>query len=222
MANQEAGLTPSLEIVRFTQGPAQTNAYLMGEAGGTAVVVDPAWDGEQIVEAAQDRGWRITNIWLTHAHFDHFGGAAGIDAANPNRVPVALHPEDQPLWRMNGGAGFFGVTEFDPGPEPEIPLLHGMALHLGPHVFEVRHTPGHTPGHVVLLCRDQGLMLCGDLIFQGSVGRFDLPGGDGEVLLQSITREVLSLPDNVRLLPGHGPETSVGRERRENPFLQSV
>ena len=213
-------MTPPLEIVRFTQGPAMTNAYLIGEAGGTAVVVDPAWDGEQIVRAADERGWRITNIWLTHAHFDHFGGAAGIDAANPSRVPVALHPDDQPLWRLNGGAAVFGVTDFDPGPEPEIPLLHGMTLHLGQHTFEVRHTPGHTPGHVVLLNRDQALMLSGDLIFQGSIGRSDLPGGDGEVLLASIEREVLSLSDDVRLLPGHGPKTSVGRERRANPFLQ--
>jgi hydroxyacylglutathione hydrolase len=218
----EAALAPELEIVRFTQGPAQTNAYLLGEDSGSAVVVDPAWDGEEIVAAAEARGWRITNIWLTHAHFDHFGGAAGVDAANATRVPVALHPDDQPLWRMNGGAGLFGVSQFDPGPEPEIPLTHGMMLHLGGHEFEVRHTPGHTPGHVILVNRKDAVVLCGDLIFQGSIGRFDLPGGDGEVLLSSIESEVLSLPDDVRLLPGHGPETTVGRERRSNPFLQSL
>jgi hydroxyacylglutathione hydrolase len=213
-------LISPLEIVCLTQGPAQTNAYLIGEAGGTAVVVDPAWDGEAIVRAAEERGWRITNIWLTHAHFDHFGGAAGIDAANPSRVPVALHSDDQPLWRLNGGASLFGVDEFDPGPEPEIALADGMALHLGQHTFEVSHTPGHTPGHVVFLDRQQGLMLCGDLIFLGSVGRFDLPGADGDALLASIRRAVLSLPDEIRLLPGHGPETTVGHERRTNPFLQ--
>ena len=213
-------MTDQLEIMRFTQGPAQTNAYLIGESGGTAVVVDPAWDGGEIVHAAEERGWRITNIWLTHAHFDHFGGAAGIDAANPNRVPVALHPDDQPLWRINGGAGMFGVREFDPGPEPEIPLLHGMELYVGSHSFEVRHTPGHTPGHVILVSVGQGLVMCGDLIFQGSIGRFDLPGGDGDALLLSIEREVLSLPDETRLMPGHGPETTVGQERRTNPFLQ--
>jgi hydroxyacylglutathione hydrolase len=218
----EVGLSQPLEIVRFVQGPAQTNAYLIGEAGGSAVVVDPAWDGEVIVRAAEQRGWRITNIWLTHAHFDHFGGAAGLDAANPTRVPVALHPDDHPLWRINGGAGFFGVEEFDSGPEPEIPLLDGMSLHLGDHTFEVIHTPGHTPGHVVLLNRPEAIMLCGDLIFQGSIGRFDLPGGDGDVLLASIERVVLSLPDDVRLLPGHGPETTVGDERLHNPFLQGM
>jgi hydroxyacylglutathione hydrolase len=216
-------LPPALEIVRFTLGPAQTNAYLLGDSqSGTAVVVDPAWDGELIYQAAVEHGWRIIGQWLTHAHFDHFGGAAGIDAASPSPVPVALHPDDQPLWRLNGGASLFGLGEFDPGPEPEIPLLPGMKLHLGPHTFEVRHTPGHTPGHIILVKDDRTLALCGDLIFMGSVGRVDLPGGDWQTLLDSIQREILSLPDDLRLLPGHGSETTVGRERRANPFLQDL
>lgn len=213
----------ALEIVCFTLGPAQTNAYLLGEPeSGTAVVVDPAWDGERIYQAAAERGWRIIALWLTHAHFDHFGGAAGIDAASPSPIPVALHPDDQPLWRLNGGASLFGLGDFDPGPEPEIPLLPGMQLHLGGESFEVRHTPGHTPGHVILVSRDRSYVFCGDLIFAGSVGRVDLPGGDWQTLLESIQREILSLPDETRLLPGHGPETNVGRERLKNPFLQDL
>lgn len=210
-----------LTVVAFTQGPAATNAYLVGDPeSGSAAVIDPAWDGRAIAEEAARRGWRIVAVWLTHAHFDHFGGAAGLDAALETPVPIALHPEDHPLWRLNGGAAWFGLHDFDPGPEPTIPLEHGMRLHLGGHTFEVRHTPGHTPGHVAFLDREAGLMFCGDLIFQGSVGRTDFPGGDWEQLLRSIREEVLTLPDEVRLLPGHGPETTVGRERLANPFLQ--
>lgn len=209
-----------LEIVRFVQGPAQTNAYLVGERGGDrAVAIDPSWDGAEIRREAERRSWRVSDIWLTHAHFDHFGGAAGLSDGSEGLIPVALHPADQPLWRAQGGAPFFGVEGFDPGPEPTIPLAHGMLLRLGGHTFEVRHTPGHSPGHVVFVEQDVGVVFCGDLIFQSGIGRFDLPGGDGEVLLKSIRDQILVLPDSVRLLPGHGPETTVGAERRSNPFL---
>ena len=212
-----------LQIFSFQLGPASTNAYLVGEpASKTAVVIDPAWDGERILAKAESVGWRITNLWLTHAHFDHFGGAAALADGMDPAPPVALHPADHPLWRLHGGAAAFGIHGFDPGPEPTIPLEHGMQLRLGEHTFEVRHTPGHTPGHVAFLLREAGIQFCGDLIFMGSVGRTDFPGGDMEVLLNSIRQEVLSLPDDVRLLSGHGPETTVGRERRSNPFLTGL
>ena len=213
----------TLEIVRFELGPALTNAYLVGDSDlGEAVVIDPAWDGDLILGEAQNRGWQITHIWLTHAHFDHFGGAAAIADGLSSPVPVALHPDDHPLWRMHGGAAAFGVRNFDPGPEPTIPLSHGMKLRLGEMEFEVRHTPGHTTGHVAILARDQGILFCGDLIFMNSVGRTDFPGGDMDTLLKSIQDEVLSLPDEFHLLPGHGPVTSVGRERQSNPFLMGL
>ncbi len=221
MASQPERLPDSLVILSFVLGPAATNAYLVGDpATSTAVAIDPAWDGEVIVQAAREHGWRITNIWLTHAHFDHFGGAAAIDEASDTPVPVALHPDDQPLWRFHGGAAAFGVREFDPGPEPSIPLEDGMSLFLGEHRFEVRHTPGHSPGHVILVAREAGVVFCGDLVFQGSVGRTDLPNGSWAQLSESIARDILSLSDSFRLLTGHGPETTVGRERQTNPFLQ--
>jgi glyoxylase-like metal-dependent hydrolase (beta-lactamase superfamily II) len=197
-----------------------TNAYLIGEnETNTAVVIDPAWDGHLIHAEAERRGWRISQIWLTHAHFDHFGGAAAIANAYDALVPVALHPADQTLWRMHGGAMFFGVQEFDPGPEPTISLAQAMHLTLGRLTFEVRETPGHTQGHVVFYEPTEGLMFCGDLIFQGSVGRTDLPGGDMATLLRSIKQEILPLPDGTRLFSGHGPETTVGQERVSNPFV---
>jgi glyoxylase-like metal-dependent hydrolase (beta-lactamase superfamily II) len=132
---------------------------------------------------------------------------------------VALHPDDQPLWRFSGGAPLFGFPQFDPGPEPTISLEHGMILRLGDHSFEVRHTPGHTAGHVIFVVRSARLVFCGDLIFQGGVGRTDLPGGEWSTLLHSIEQEILTLPDETQLLSGHGAETTVGAERRSNPFL---
>ena len=208
-----------LEIVTFTLGPAMTNAYLVADSETKeAAVIDPAWDGHAILTEAIKRGWRIAHMWYTHAHFDHIGGAAAIaDALNPLPL-VALHPADHVLWRAEGGAPFFGY-KIDPGPEPTIDLQHGQILKLGSIEFEVRHTPGHTPGMCILYVASEGVCFCGDLIFRDSVGRTDLPGGDWETLLKSIHEQVFTLPDETRLLSGHGPETTVGEEKQANPYL---
>lgn len=209
-----------LEIVQFTLGPAQTNAYLVADPETKeAVVIDPSWDGHLILAEAERRGWRIGHLWYTHAHFDHIGGAGAIaDALNPLPL-VALHPADHVLWRAEGGAPLFGL-KIDPGPEPTIDLLHGMTMRLGGNTFAVRYTPGHTRGHVVLYCPQAGVCFCGDVIFAGSVGRTDLPGGDWPTLERSIREQIYSLPDETRLLSGHGPATTVGDEKRTNPFVQ--
>ena len=210
----------SLEIISLTLGPAVTNAYLIADdSSGEAAVIDPAWDGHLILEAAQKRGWRIANIWLTHAHFDHLGGAAAVADGSNLPPPVALHPDDYWLWRIQGGAAAFGLN-IDPGPEPTIDLSHDQILHLGGYELEVRYAPGHTPGHVMFYVESDNILFCGDVIFQGSIGRTDLPGGDTATLIHSIRTQVLSLPDETRLLNGHGPETTVGVEREHNPFLK--
>jgi glyoxylase-like metal-dependent hydrolase (beta-lactamase superfamily II) len=208
-----------LEIVSFVLGPVQTNAYLLGDPEtGEAAVIDPAWDGELILESARSRGWRIAHLWYTHAHFDHIGGAAAIaDASNPLPL-VALHPADHALWRMQGGAPLFGF-KIDPGPEPTIDLAESQVLRLGAVDLHVRHTPGHTPGHTILYAPALGACFCGDLIFRRGVGRADLPGGDWDQLAESIRTKVFTLPEQTRLLPGHGAETSVGEEIRSNPFV---
>lgn len=221
-----------LEIVSFTLGPAQTNAYLVADSETKeAVVIDPAWDGHIILAEAQKRGWRIGHLWYTHAHFDHIGGAGAIaDALNPLPL-VALHPNDHVLWRAGGGGALFGF-DIDPGPEPTIDFVHGMQLRLGSVDFEVRFTPGHTTGHCILYVADtraersdpngersRSVCFCGDLIFNGSVGRTDLPGGNWDALVKSIKEQIYTLPDNTRLLSGHGPETSVGAEKLNNPFV---
>jgi hydroxyacylglutathione hydrolase len=209
-----------LSIVSFVLGLVETNTYLIADPDtAEAVVIDPAEEGARIAEEAGRRGWRIGSIWLTHAHFDHLAGAGQLaDRLNPP-PPVALHPDDYTLWRMQGGAALFGMR-IDPGPEPTIDLGHGQILHLGQNQFEVRHAPGHTRGHVMFSCPGEAVLFCGDVIFQGSIGRTDLPGGNYQTLIESIHAQVLSLPDETRLLSGHGPESSVGAERKTNPFLQ--
>ncbi len=217
-----------LEIIPLVLGPVATNCYLVADpTTGDAAVIDPAWEGKVILAEAQKRGWEIGQLWYTHAHFDHIGGTAEIDRAlknmtnsgNREQLIVALHPLDHALWQAKGGAPFFGMT-IDPGPEPNLDLVHGQVLHLGNVSFEVRHTPGHTPGHCAFYCQQVNVLFSGDLIFQGGVGRTDLPGGDWETLEESIRREVYTLPDETRILSGHGGETSVGREKGGNPFVR--
>jgi len=208
-----------LEIIPLVLGPVMTNTYLVGDPQSqSAVVVDPAWDGELILEEAKRRNWQITQIWLTHAHFDHIGGIAGLVKGIPQKPSIALHKADHPLYSFQGGAAYFGMR-IEAGPEPSIHLSHGQKLSLGERSFEVRHCPGHTPGHVVFYCATEKVVFCGDVIFWGSIGRADVPGGDYDTLLRSIHTQILSLPNETRLLSGHGGETTVGIERRENPFL---
>jgi len=210
----------TIEIHQMPQGMTMTNAYLVGEVESKkAVVIDPAFDGEMILDKAKQLDWTIEGIWLTHAHFDHIGGAGAVASGLMPEPPVALHPEDMWLWEMQGGAPLFGLTGVDTGPRPTILLEHGMILRLGEVQFEVLHAPGHTPGHVMFYCKEAGALFCGDVIFQSSIGRTDLPRGSYAVLLQSIRQLVMTLPDETRLLNGHGPETTVGRERVYNPFI---
>jgi len=208
-----------LEIQTLQLGPVMTNAYLVADSDTKeAVVIDPAWDGHLILAAAGKRGWGIKGIWITHAHFDHMGGTAEVLAGLPEPIPVGLHPQDLPLWRAKGGAPFFGF-HFESNVEPTLELTHGQILSLGSYTVEVRHAPGHTRGHVMFYFKGAEVLFSGDVIFQGSVGRTDLPGGDWATLLTSIREQVLTLPSETRIYSGHGPETTVASEKRSNPFL---
>jgi len=209
-----------LTIVHLTVGSLETNAYILAEEiSGEAVVIDPGAEGDRIAEIVRQHGWNLKAIWLTHAHFDHLGGIGALLRSFSPPPPVALHPEDCWLWREKGGADLFGVEIEDLAEAPDMGLYHGDVLEIGKAFCEVRHTPGHTPGHVAFYCPEDAALFSGDLIFRGSVGRTDLPGGDWDALLESIHTQVFTLPDETRIFPGHGPITTVGEEKHHNPFL---
>jgi glyoxylase-like metal-dependent hydrolase (beta-lactamase superfamily II) len=209
-----------LEIVSFVLGPVSTNSYLVGDVEtGEAAVIDPAWSDPSVKQEADRRGWHIRQVWITHAHFDHFGGVAELASQVKPSPLIALHPADLPLWQAGGGAAIFGLRIPQP-PNPTLELSHAQILPLGKSQIEVRFVPGHSPGHVVFYSAADGVVFCGDTVFWGSIGRTDLPGGDQELLISGIHEQILSLPDETRLLSGHGDETFVGQEKRWNPFLE--
>jgi hydroxyacylglutathione hydrolase len=209
----------ALEIVSFRLGPMENNTFLVADSETLqSAVIDPSFDSDDVLHAASARGWQLTAIWLTHAHFDHIAGVNAIAGQFTPSLTVALHPADLPLWREGGGALLFGM-QLDPGPEPTHLLQHGEVLRLGTQSLTVRHTPGHSPGHVVFHSAANQVVFCGDLIFYRGIGRADLPGGTHSLLLHSIRSEILTLPPLTQLLSGHGPDTTVREEMEENPFL---
>ena len=211
-----------LEILTLVLGPVSTNTYILCDSDSKeAVVIDPAWDGPVILAESQKRGWEIKQMWYTHAHFDHIGGAAALASALDPTPPIALHLKDFPLWELGGGGMLFGY-QIKRGPKPNIDLAKVRMLQVGKHAFEVRHTPGHTPGHCIFYCEADEVLFSGDLIFQRSVGRTDLPGGNSSDLLTSIQTQVFTLPERTRILSGHGPETSVAEEKKYNPFVHDM
>ena len=211
-----------LEIIRMTLGPLPNNVYLLADpTSGEAVVIDPSFEGQAVLDRAKHKGWTLRGVWLTHGHFDHLAGAGMIANAFTPPLAVGLHPTDLGWYERDGGAAKFGMSI---PALPEITLYFEDGMQLGlqagqPPVAEVRHAPGHSAGHVMFYVESLGALLCGDVIFRQGIGRTDLEDGDMLTLLESIRKQVLSLPDETRLLPGHGPESTVGYERAHNPFL---
>lgn len=205
-----------MKIVGYTVGPLQENAYLaLCEETRACALVDPGAETQRLLAAADDLDGRIVSILLTHAHLDHVGGVA--EARRATNAPVYLHPEDEGMYlAVPQQARSFGL-EIETPPEPDASFCDGQVIEVGASKLEVRHTPGHSPGHVCLV--GEGFALVGDCVFAGSIGRTDLPGGDFRTLMASIREKLLSLPDDTILHPGHGPSTTVGRERESNPFL---
>lgn len=200
-------------------GPVQANAYLL-LVGDDAVVIDPGDDGEKIAEQLLQRNKKLRAVWLTHAHFDHVGGITPLlRAAGNDHVPVYLHPDDRPLLENAvNSAGRWNLVIQAP-PQNTVDIAHGQVLALGGLKAKALHTPGHAPGHIAFYLEDQGLVFSGDALFKGSVGRTDFPYANEQQLIDSIRSQLLSLPDDTSVLPGHGGPTSIGSERFGNPFL---
>jgi glyoxylase-like metal-dependent hydrolase (beta-lactamase superfamily II) len=201
-----------------TVGAFQENSYIVVDtATQRAVLVDPGAEPEQIVQMVRASGATLDAIWLTHAHIDHIGAIAPLKRVWD--VPIYMHPADKPLYDRGAiQAGAYGLP-FEQPPDPDHDLAEGDVLQVGSLQFDVLHVPGHAPGHVAFV--GGGQMLGGDLLFAGSIGRTDLPLSDPERMMESLER-VAGLPDETIVYPGHGPTTSIGRERATNPFLTGV
>lgn len=224
--------SPTLRIEPITVGPIHTNAYLVGDSDTRdAVLVDPGAEAARILDRVRQGGWRVHEIWLTHAHFDHVCAVDEIVAALRDGagegsgegladLPVRLHAADHDLYA--GAARFARTFAGVAVPQPHTPtvdLAHGDRLEAGTLRAGARHVPGHAPGHVVFVLDGADAVIAGDTLFQGSVGRTDIPGGDHDLLVAGIRRELLTLPPTTVVWPGHGPATTIGREAAENPFL---
>ncbi len=205
-----------LELVCLPNGQLAENCYLLADrATRRAVMIDPGEEPRLFLAELDTRAWSLDAIWLTHAHFDHILGVAEVKAATG--APVYLHPLDRALYdSLPQQAEWMGMAA-PPAPAPDAELTDGQRLQVGSVELTVRHTPGHSPGSVSFLGR--GLVIGGDVLFNGSIGRTDLPGGNGADLLHSIQSVFLTLPDSTLVHSGHGPETTIGVERMTNPFL---
>lgn len=199
-------------------GPLQTNCYVLGCADSRqGVIVDPADEAGEILRAVADERLSIRAVLVTHAHFDHIMAASQVVRATG--APLALHRAELPLYRQGGGAALFGFPT-PRLPEPGVFIDEGSGIAFGSHTLEPLLTPGHAPGHVSFYAPSAAALFSGDVLFAGSIGRTDLPGGDGETLLAAIRDKLAPLPGLTRVFPGHGPSTTIAEELRSNPYLR--
>jgi hydroxyacylglutathione hydrolase len=210
-------------LASAAEGPFQKNGYVVGcERTRTAVYIDPGDEVEQLLAFIADHELKVSHILLTHAHVDHVSGVA--EAKRRLQAPIYLHPDDQLLYDNAAKMGaMFGLEVEQPPPVDQYYDLKSQ-LTFGDYLIDVHHTPGHAPGAVCLAVRRSGdtaapALFAGDNLFAGSIGRTDLPGGDYEVLMKAITEVLFAFPDESIVYSGHGPETTIGRERRSNPFV---
>jgi len=202
----------------FPVGPLQCNCTIIGdEQAREAIVIDPGDDVSRIHKRLTEHGLTLKQILVTHAHIDHVGGALRLKRLTG--APIFLNENDLPqLQMMATQAAWLGVEPPETAP-PDSGLVDGQTVGLENFSAKVLHTPGHTQGSICLHFVPLNLLIAGDTLFAGSIGRTDLPGGDSAQIIDSIQSRLLVLPDETTVIPGHGPQTSIGRERRSSPFL---
>lgn len=207
-----------MRVLSRTVGPLQENSYLVvDETTADAVLVDPGDEPESLLHMLEESGATLRAIWLTHGHFDHIGAIEAIRRRHP--VPVHLHPADRPVYdSQHFFATSYGLPFEQPAP-PDGELAHGDRVRVGSLEFEVIHAPGHAPGHVIF--HGQGVVLGGDVLFAGSIGRTDIPMANPTHMLASL-RRMSTLPPETVVYPGHGAHTTIAHELRSNPFLNGT
>jgi glyoxylase-like metal-dependent hydrolase (beta-lactamase superfamily II) len=205
-------------LEKLTVGPFQENCYIVGdEATGTGALFDPGDEATRIALAVEQTHLEISKIIITHAHIDHVGAVTTL--VNEYACPVLMHREAEPMLRQLPSQALMMGLRFGQVPTVEGYIEDEEVVCVGDLSFTARYTPGHAPGHLAFYAADEGVVISGDALFAGGVGRVDLPGGNMEVLMRSINERLLTLPDETVVLSGHGPETTIGQERAHNPFL---
>ena len=202
-------------LKRLVVGPFASNCYIVGsESNQEGMIIDPGDEAEAILKNVKDLGLDIKSIVLTHGHIDHIGAVKEVKEATG--AEVAIHADDAQALQESSVSAMFGLSY--PTPLPADRLLNdGDSIDIGDLHFLVVHTPGHSPGGICLV--GEGMVFSGDTLFNYGIGRYDLPGGSYNQLMNSIHTKLMVLPDNTIAYPGHGPDTTIGAERRGNPFL---
>jgi glyoxylase-like metal-dependent hydrolase (beta-lactamase superfamily II) len=205
-------------LIRLIVGPLQVNCFILAdEKTKDTVVIDPGDDAEDILKIIKDKGFKVKYIVNTHGHFDHVGANKAIKEATG--AELLIHEGDAPvLASVARHSQAFGMNPVSSPPADRY-VKHGDVITAGEVSLKVLHTPGHSPGGICLL--EEGMVFTGDALFAGSIGRTDLPGGDLMTLLGSIKTNLMNLPDDTKVFSGHGPASTIGDERRENPFLNA-